>query len=133
MVEPPPNFNPADWDPLAPKPRFSCGRRVRVRDVLPADATPEQRACLGKTGVVARIAGHFPSPSTGESMPLYELRFALCDLYPGHDPSDGETVDIALFEESLQPFWDYGGDFDAQGAALELELRDMHEAGKVKK
>ncbi|MEO1293079.1 MAG: SH3-like domain-containing protein [Pseudomonadota bacterium] len=128
----PPNFNPPYWDPEAARPRFAMGKKVRVKRGTPPGHVRTPWYCRGKTGVIERIAGHFADPQELAyhrgglpKLPLYRVRFALQDLWgPEAGFAEIDTIDIEIFEPWLEPFWDYAGDFDAQGALLERELRD---------
>ena len=92
------------------------GKRIR----LAAKAPP---ALQGLSGVVERVAGHFP-PGAGEAKaPLYRLRIALADLWGREADGFGleDTLDVEMFEPALEPFFDYKN-FEAEKARLEGEL-----------
>ncbi|MEL6980042.1 MAG: nitrile hydratase subunit alpha [Pseudomonadota bacterium] len=126
--EPVPNFNPPGWDPKAPRPRFAMGKRVRI-----AAEPPGGSVCVdlsGRSGVIERVLGHVPreelSPAleadAAGSVPLYRVRFALSDLFAATTNSAAEdTIDIALPEPCLEPFFDYRA-FTAETARLEASL-----------
>lgn len=139
MAEPAPNFLPPYWDAEAASPQFAMGKKVRVKSGAPPGHVRTPWYIRGKTGVVERICGHFHDPQElaygrggGPKIPLYRVRFALSDIWGGNGGSGGndggfdesDTIDIEIFEYWLEPFWDYGGDFDAQSARLEQELTD---------
>lgn len=112
-VEPPPNFLPRDWDPAAARPRFSMGKRVRVR----ADAAidPARAYVRGRSGVIERVCGHF---GVGEMEPaaLYRVRFALSELWSDDAGGFGasDAIDVELHEPWLEPFFDYCAEFAAE-------------------
>ncbi len=124
-----PDFAPPYWDPQAPAPRFKMSSKVRVKGGAPAGHVRTPWYVRGKVGVVERVCGHFADPQELAyrrpglpKQPLYRVRFALEDLWPAatvDDPRD--TVDVEIFESWLEPFWDYGGDFEAQARRLEAE------------
>ena len=127
MREPPPNFRPPGWDAAAAPPRYSMGKRVRVR----LDATfPTGRKLeflRARSGVIERVAGHFAG-ADGAKAALYRVRFALRDLWPvgpGDGYAEADTLDVELFESALEPFFDYSGDFAAEaervGALIDAE------------
>ena len=129
--EPPPSFHPPHWDSTAPAPRFSMGKRVRVRRLAPLGHYRAPFYVRGRTGVVERICGHFRDPqelaygrADGPKQPLYRVRFALSDLWPGDREPDGaeDTLDVELYESWLEPFFDYD-DLPTASARLEAELK----------
>src|SRR5215472_14707292 len=88
--------------------RFAPGMRVRVeqRDVSGHNRTP--RYVRGKCGVVERICGAFGNPEElacgtldGRRVPLYRVRFAQRDLWPGYAGAPGDTLDVELYEHWL--------------------------------
>ena len=130
MREAPPNFNPSGWDADAPKPRYSMGKRIRVRLDAQFPAHSGLSMLQGRSGVIERVCGHAFSTDAAASedvkRPLYRVRFALVDIWP-EGPGDGygplDTLDVELLEQSLEPFFDYGADFSAEaervGALIE--------------
>lgn len=130
--EPPPSFHPPYWDAAAPPPRFSMGKRVRVRRLAPLGHCRAPGYIRGASGVIERICGHFRDPQElayghfdGPKMALYRVRFALSDLWPDRAPgafADEDTLDAELYESWLEPFFDYD-DLPAASARLEAELR----------
>ncbi|MEO1330845.1 MAG: SH3-like domain-containing protein [Pseudomonadota bacterium] len=124
-----PNFLPPYWEAQAARPRFSMGSKVRVRSGAPLGHVRTPWYIRGKVGVVERIAGHFADPQELAyrrdglpKQPLYRVRFALEDLWSGEAGYDRrDTLDVELYESWLEPFWDYGGDFEAQAKRLEAE------------
>lgn len=127
--EPPPSFHPPYWDASAPAPRFSMGKRVRVRRLAPLGHCRAPFYIRGKSGVVERICGHFHDPQElayglrdGAKLALYRVRFALSDLWTDETGFGGEdTVDVELYESWLEPFFDYD-DLPGASARLEAEL-----------
>jgi nitrile hydratase len=66
--------------------------------------------CRGKLGVVERLCGAFPNPeelaynrSGLPAQPLYRVRFASRDLWPGQDAPEGDVVEIEIFQHWLEP------------------------------
>lgn len=127
-----PNFNPPYWDAAAPPPRFKMGAKVRVARGAPPGHVRTPWYVRGKVGVVERICGHFANPEELAyrrgglpKQPLYRVRFALTDLFPGSDGyADHDTLDVEIFEHWLTPFFDYSGDFQAEAARVEREISD---------
>jgi len=101
-------------------PRFAPGDRVRVaeRDVAGHVRTP--RYIRGKRGVIERVCGAFRNPEQlaygkwdGPAIPLYRVRFALGDVWPGYGATRdaGDTLgtldildmlDVELYEHWLE-------------------------------
>lgn len=127
MVEAPPRFHPPYWDPDAPRPRFSMGKRVRVRRGGPIGHVRTPWYVRGRSGVVERICGHFHDPQelaygrgAGVKLPLYRVRFALSEVWPGESGfGDSDTIDVEIYENWLEPFFDYSGDVAAEAARVE--------------
>lgn len=129
----PPNFAPPYWDASASKPRFSMGKRVRVRRGAPPGHVRTPWYVRGRVGVVERICGHFADPQElayrrdgTPKQPLYRVRFALSDLWSAAEPGFGleDTIDVEIYEGWLEPYFDYGGDFAAESAKIEREIAD---------
>lgn len=129
-----PNFNPPYWDADAPAPRFSVGKRVRVRADAPPGHVRTPWMARGRLGVVERICGHFANPEElayGRDglpkQPLYRVRFALSQLWPQTDGfADGfgaaDTIDVEIFEHWLEPFYDYDGDPAEQALRVQRDI-----------
>jgi len=87
---------------------FSRGDHVRVRDDYPPGHIRTPVYVRGKEGVVQRKFGSFANPEVlalgRDGMPaklLYEVRFRQKDLWPDYDGSDGDTLDIDIYEHWL--------------------------------
>lgn len=133
-AEAPPRFHPRYWDPTAPAPRFSVGKRVRVRAGAPPGHVRTPWFVRGAVGVVERVCGHFANPEElaygrpgTPKLPLYRVRFALSDLWPEAADDDGgfgreDTLDVELYESWLEPFFDYGADPAAEAAKVASDI-----------
>lgn len=87
---------------------FPLGSRVRVRDDWPPGHIRTPVYIRGKEGVVTHKFGDFPNPETlaigRDGLPkkgLYEVRFRQKDLWPDYAGSDGDTLDIDIYEHWL--------------------------------
>ena len=87
---------------------FSRGDHVRVRDDYPPGHIRTPVYVRGKEGVVQRKFGSFANPEVlalgRDGMPaklLYEVRFRQKALWPDYDGSDGDTLDIDIYEHWL--------------------------------
>lgn len=127
--DPVPSFLPPYWDPAAPAPRFSMGKRVRVKALAPIGHYRAPHYVHGRSGVIERVCGHFHDPQElayghrgGAKLPLYRVRFALSDLFPGGGYAPEDTLDVELYESWLLPFFDYD-DLPGESARLEATLR----------
>ena len=90
--------------------RFEAGDAVRVarRDVRGHVRVP--RYVRGRTGVVERFCGAFRNPEElaygrydGARVPLYRVRFAHQDLWPGESEHPLDSVDVEIYEHWLEP------------------------------
>lgn len=84
------------------------GDRVRVREDYPPGHIRTPVYIRGKEGVVQRKLGTFPNPEIlaigRDGMPakaLYEVRFRQKDLWPDYSGSDGDRLDIDIYEHWL--------------------------------
>lgn len=89
-------------------PEFAPGDRVRVRDDYPPGHIRTPVYVRGKKGVVQRTFGAFANPEVlalgRDGLPpkrLYEVRFRQKDLWPDYKGSDGDTLDIDIYEHWL--------------------------------
>jgi hypothetical protein len=87
---------------------FAPGVRVRVREDWPPGHIRTPVYVRGKEGVVMRSFGCFPNPETlaigRDGLPkkaLYEVRFRQTDLWAAYAGSDGDTLDIDIYEHWL--------------------------------
>ncbi len=128
MAEAPPSFHPPYWDASAPAPRFAMGKRVRVKSGAPIGHVRTPWYVRGRSGVVERVLGHFHDPqelaygrSDGPKLPLYRVRFALGEVWPGEAGAgfgESDTIDVEIYESWLEPFFDYSGDVSAEAARV---------------
>lgn len=139
--EPPPLFHPPYWDPAAAPPRFSMGKRVRVKTIAPIGHCRTPAYIRGASGVVERLCGHFHDPQElaygrrdGLKVALYRVRFALSELWPdeGAAPDAAyfareDTLDVELYESWLEPFFDYS-DVPGESARLARALAEGRNA-----
>jgi nitrile hydratase len=90
-------------------PRFQPGERVRVRNAMPPGhiRTPFYiRGCIGE---IERFCGVFPNPEELAQMrdglpakPLYRVRFAQKDVWPGYAGSASDLLEIEIFQHWLE-------------------------------
>jgi hypothetical protein len=90
--------------------RFKPGQRVRVRRAYPPGHVRIPWYIRGHAGVVERICGAYPNPEELAyarnglpAQPLYRVRFAQPDLWPGYAGSPADTVDVEIYQHWLEP------------------------------
>ncbi len=90
-------------------PRFKVGDPVVVRDDDSRGHVRTPAYIRGKAGVVERHCGAFPDPGKlayGRSglpgQPLYRVRFAQQDVWPGYGGYPEDTLDIEIFQHWLE-------------------------------
>ncbi|GAC1308298.1 MAG: hypothetical protein NVSMB19_21460 [Vulcanimicrobiaceae bacterium] len=90
--------------------RFAVGDAVRVSERASHGHVRAPRYVRGKPGVVERICGAFRNPEElaygrydGAVVPLYRVRFAHGDLWPGDVATPLDTVDVEVYEHWLLP------------------------------
>ncbi|UNK39304.1 nitrile hydratase subunit beta [Shinella sp. H4-D48] len=94
--------------PLATKPRFAAGARVRTRNFNPTTHTRLPRYARGKVGVVEALQGSFVFPDDnahgrGENPEwVYTVVFDGGEIW-GEDAADGLSVSIDAWESYLEP------------------------------
>jgi nitrile hydratase len=94
--------------PLATKPRFAAGARVRTRNFNPTTHTRLPRYARGKVGVVEAVQGSFVFPDDnahgrGENPEwVYTVVFDGGEIW-GEDAVDGLSVSIDAWESYLEP------------------------------
>lgn len=90
--------------------RFRTGERVRVRraDVPGHIRTPWY--IRGHAGVIERLCGVYPNPeelayarSGLPAQPLYRVRFAQADVWPGYGGNPADTIDVEIYQHWLEP------------------------------
>jgi hypothetical protein len=91
-------------------PLFGTGDRVHVREVDAPGHIRTPHYIRGKTGVVERFVGFFRNPEelaygrSGEpKRALYRVRFVQREIWSDYDGGAGDTVDIDLYEQWLEP------------------------------
>ena len=90
--------------------RFQVGDTVRVRVAYPRSHCRTPFYCRGRQGRVERLCGEFRNPQElaygAEGLPkqpLYRVRFAMAELWPGYRGPGGDAVEIELYEPWLDP------------------------------
>ena len=89
--------------------RFRPGDAVRVRRSDPPGHIRTPSYIRGKAGVIERLCGRFGNPEelaynrTGSVLPLYRVRFAQRTIWPDYSGSEGDSVDVEIFEHWLEP------------------------------
>ncbi len=88
--------------------RFATGDRVTVRRLDPPGHMRAPIYIRGHTGVVERVCGSFRNPETlaygGDGLPkqpLYRVRFAQAEVWPGYDGAATDSVDVEIYEHWL--------------------------------
>lgn len=89
---------------------FRPGDAVRVRFADPPGHVRTPWYCRGKTGVVERLCGAFANPEELAynraglpAQPLYRVRFASRDLWPGYAEHASDVVEIEIYQHWLEP------------------------------
>lgn len=89
---------------------FHPGDAVRVRRADPPGHVRTPWYCRGKTGVVERLCGAFGNPEELAynrkglpAQPLYRVRFASRDLWPGYGENADDVVEIEIYQHWLEP------------------------------
>ena len=92
------------------KARFAKGDRVRVRRRFPPGHVRTPWYCRGKSGEVERVCGRFPNPEQlaygkreARREVLYRVSFPSRALWPDYEGSDGDRVEIEIYEHWLAP------------------------------
>lgn len=90
-------------------PRFAIGQRVRIADRTPPAHHRVPGYAKGHVGVVERVAGLHPDPERcirGDGKPfqrIYRIRIPQTDLWASYEGSDGDKLEIEIFEQWLEP------------------------------
>jgi nitrile hydratase len=91
-------------------PLYKTGDAVKVIRTHPPGHRRTPFYIRGKSGVVERICGAFPNPEElaygFDGLPakeLYRVRFNQKEVWPDYSGSDGDTLDIDIFEHWLLP------------------------------
>jgi nitrile hydratase len=90
--------------------RFGPGDRVVVRRAEPPGHLRTPYYVRGRTGVIERLCGSFPNPEElaynrpgTPGRPLYRVRFAQHDLWPGYAGPAADVVEVEIYEHWLEP------------------------------
>ena len=89
-------------------PRFSAGQRVRIADRMPPIHHRVPSYEKGQIGVIERVSGMHPDPERcirGDGKPfqrIYRVCIAQSDLWDSYDGSDGDNLEIEIFEHWLE-------------------------------
>jgi nitrile hydratase len=93
----------------APARRFNVGERVRVKAAEPPGHRRTPHYVRGKRGVIERVCGAFPNPEElaygfdGEpKRVLYRVRFRQRELWPDYAGSDGDHLELEIYEHWLE-------------------------------
>jgi Nitrile hydratase beta subunit, C-terminal len=91
-------------------PRFSPGDRVAVRRGDSPGHIRTPYYVRGRSGVVERVCGPFADPEElayGRDglppRPLYRVRFAQAEIWPGYDGPAEDGLEVEIFEHWLEP------------------------------
>ena len=89
--------------------RFSPGDRVRVRKAAPPGHVRTPFYIRGHRGVIERLCGSFRNPEelayarSGEPVqPLYRVRFAQSEVWPGYRGAPGDVLEVEIFQHWLE-------------------------------
>ena len=89
--------------------RFKVGDVVRVRKAYPLGHIRTPFYIRGHSGVIERVCGSFGNPEelaqmrSGEpKQPLYRVRFRQKEVWPGYSGSDGDVVEVEIFQHWLE-------------------------------
>ena len=95
---------------MAPEARFRPGERVRVRAAFPLGHIRTPYYIRGHEGVIERVCGAFPNPEELAqqrdglpAQPLYRVRFAQREVWPGYAGGAADTLDVEIFQHWLEP------------------------------
>ena len=90
------------------EPRFVVGQRVRIADRTPPLHHRVPSYAKGRTGVIERVSGMHPDPERcirGDGKPfqrIYRVCIPQSDLWDSYDGSDGDNLEIDVFEHWLE-------------------------------
>lgn len=89
---------------------FRPGDKVRVVRTHPPGHRRTPYYVRGKIGEIERVCGAFPNPEElaygFDGLPrkmLYRVRFRQAEVWPDYAGSDGDTVDVDIYEHWLRP------------------------------
>jgi nitrile hydratase subunit beta len=90
--------------------RFAAGDRVKVRKAAPPGHVRTPWYIRGHVGVIERLCGAFPNPeelaynrSGLPAQPLYRVRFAQAQVWPGYRGPASDSIEIEIFQHWLEP------------------------------
>jgi nitrile hydratase subunit beta len=90
--------------------RFAVGSQVRVKALHPPGHCRTPFYARGRRGTVLGVADRQPNPEElayGRdglpALPVYRVRFAQAELWPGYRGGDADAVVVDLFEPWLDP------------------------------
>ena len=90
-------------------PRFAVGQRVRIDDRFEPRHHRTPAYVKGRSGIVERICLPHGRPEVvgyddqdSESYPVYRVRLAQGDLWPGYRGAPDDCIEIEIFENWLQ-------------------------------
>ncbi len=90
------------------EPRFSVGQRVQIADRTPPAHHRVPSYAKGHVGVIERVCGMHANPELcirGDGKPLqriYRVRIPQTDLWAPYEGSDGDNLEIEIFEHWLE-------------------------------
>jgi len=89
--------------------RYRPGDKVRVRRTYPLGHIRTPFYIRGCSGVIERVCGSFGNPEelaqmrSGEpKQPLYRVRFAQKDVWPGYRGPGEDVVEVEIFQHWLE-------------------------------
>lgn len=87
---------------------LAVGQRVRVLDLPVSGHRRTPNYLRGRSGTVAYSVGSYPNPERlaygGDGLPavpLYRVRFAQAELWPGYDGDPRDTIEIEIYHHWL--------------------------------
>lgn len=90
-------------------PRFAAGSTVRVKALYPPGHCRTPFYTRGRCGTVLEVVDHQPNPEDlayGRNglplLPVYRVRFARSELWPGNDDGSRDAVVVDIFEPWLE-------------------------------
>ena len=94
----------------APERRYNVGDYVRVKSAHPPGHRRTPAYIRGKKGRIERVCGRFPNPEElaygfdGEPRHvLYRVQFNQCEVWKRYDGSDGDLIELEIYEHWLEP------------------------------
>lgn len=90
------------------EPYYFKGQRVRIADRTPPVHHRVPSYAKGRVGIVERVCGMHPQPEKcirGEGKPwqrIYRVCIPQTDLWADYDGSDGDQLEIEVFEHWLE-------------------------------